>query len=82
LGNFSDEVAPGDFLERKLFYPGESDSDLLRVPVRNFVLPVIGLHSLAIEKAPLRCCIAFFSRRSKSYSDSHHVFILECHGRD
>ena len=40
---------------------------------------VIGLHSLAMEKAPLRCGIASFSRRSESYSDGHHVFILECH---
>ena len=63
----------------RLFHPGELDSDLLGVPVRNSMLPVIGLHSLAIEKAPLSSGIASFSRRSESYSDGHHVFILKCH---
>jgi hypothetical protein len=32
-----------------------------------------------MEKAPLRSGIASFSRRSESYSEGHHVFILECH---
>ena len=63
------------------FHPRESDSDLLRVFVRNVVLPVIGLHSLAMEKAPLRSGIASFTRRYESYGDGHHVFILGCHGR-
>ena len=48
-----------------LFHPRESNSNLLRVLVRNAVLPVIGLRSLAMEKAPLRCGIASFSRRSE-----------------
>ena len=47
------------------FIPGEPNSNLLRVLVRNAVLPMIGLHSLAMEKAPLRCGIASFSRRSE-----------------
>jgi hypothetical protein len=59
--------------------PSEPNSNLLRVPVRNVVLPVIGLSSLAMEKAPLRSGIASFSRCSESYSEGHHVFILECH---
>ena len=63
----------------RLFQPREPNSNLLRVPVRNAVLLVIGLFSLAMEKAPLRCGIASFSRRSESYSGGHHVFILECH---
>ena len=83
----SNDTAPFVFLGGRrlaqgasnLFHPRESDSDLLRVLVRNAVLPMIGLHSLAMEKAPLRCGIASFSRRSESYSDGHHVFILECH---
>jgi len=83
-GHFSVEGALGaPFLSQVgLFHSGESDSNLLRVPVRNVVLPVIGLPSLAMEKAPLRRCVAPFSRRSESYSDGHHVFILKCHGRD
>ena len=56
------------------FHPSESDSDLLRVPVRNAMLQVIGLFSPAIEKAPLCCGIASFSRRSESYSGGHYVF--------
>jgi hypothetical protein len=78
---FSEHGAWGAILiEPGLFHPGEPNSNLLRVPVRNAVLSVIGLSSLAMEKAPLRRGIASFSRRSESYSEGHHVFILECHG--
>jgi hypothetical protein len=74
LGDCSDDW------RQPLFHPGESNPYALRVSVRNVVLPVIGLHSLAMEKAPLRSGIASFSRRSESNSEGDYVFILECHG--
>jgi hypothetical protein len=64
------------------FIPASRIRICCATPVRNAVSPVIGLSSLAMEKAPLRSGIASFSRRSKSYSEGHYIFILECHGRD